>query len=557
MEFDSEKLYRKLPVVVLAGRPNVGKSTLFNRLLRRRRSITDPTPGVTRDPVEADAFILGKPMRLVDTGGFKLERDDLDDLVVEKTRDTLARADLVILVLEAGEPTPEDEQFIEYLRQYRDRLMVVVNKTEGGRREAMAWNYMSFGFDDLLMVSAEHGDNIADLEEAIVARLDFSKVEENDDATRPVRIALIGKPNTGKSTLSNRLTASDASIVSPVPGTTRDVVEGSFVYKNRTFAVLDTAGIRRKNKVTENVEYYSVNRAIKTLDEADLVFLMIDAKDGLTEQDKKIAALAHERGRGIVFVLNKWDQMPEIKNAFEAACDRLHFLFGQMEYAPIIQLSALTGEGVDKLLDVALRMYAQLTKPVDTGPLNQALEKWLAEFPPPIGPRTRFKIRYATQVSVNPIKFVFFVSRPEAVGDPYVAYLRNKVRKDLGYGLIPIDIELRSSRKDPAAARKDREEKREAANRADPGRRSGGSAADAAFAAGEAEGADREGAAPIASPARARPAAAKATAKAVPKAVPKPTGGRATAKKSGRGGSTAGDKDSKAKRPYARRRPHA
>jgi GTP-binding protein len=218
--------------------------------------------------------------------------------------------------------------------------------------------------------------------------------------------------------------------------------------------------------VTENIEYYSVNRAIKSLDDADLVFLLIDAEEGLTDQDKKIAALAHERGRGIIFVLNKWDKMPTIKNTFEAMVDRIHFLFGQMEYAPIIPVSATDGSGVDKLLDTALRMYAQLTRRVETGPMNQALEKWLEDFPPPIGSRTRFKIRYAVQTSANPVKFMFFVSRPEVISDSYVAYLRNRIRKDLGFSLIPVEIELRGSRKDPIEARKDMEAKRVAAKEA-------------------------------------------------------------------------------------------
>ena len=252
MEFDSGVKYRNLPLVVLAGRPNVGKSTLFNRLLHRRRAITDPTPGVTRDPVEADAFIRDRPLRLVDTGGFRLERDpagQLDGLVTEKTLETLKRADLVVLILEAGEITPEDEEFIELLRPYRDHLLAVVNKTEGGRGEAEAWNLLSLGFEKIYPVSAEHGDNVAELEEAIIGRLDFSGVEA-DDEPRPIRIALLGKPNTGKSTLSNRLTASAASLVSEIPGTTRDVVEGGFAWKSRPFLVLDTAGIRRKSRVT-------------------------------------------------------------------------------------------------------------------------------------------------------------------------------------------------------------------------------------------------------------------------------------------------------------------
>jgi len=458
-----EKKYRNLPVVVLAGRPNVGKSTLFNRLLHKRRAITDPTPGVTRDPVETDGLIAGKPLRLVDTGGFKLERsldrgaasensNTIDDLVVAKTLETIKKASLIVLLLEAGEITSEDEEFIALLRPYQKRLIVAVNKTEGGRKEADSWNLLSYGFEKVFMISAEHGDNVGDLEQEIISRLDFSAVEEADTAEeaeerRPIRIALLGKPNTGKSTLSNRLTSSNASIVSEIPGTTRDVIEGSFRWKSRDFVILDTAGIRRKTKVTENIEYYSVNRAIKSINEADIVILMIDAQEGLTEQDKKIAALAHDKGRGIIMALNKWDTMPKIKNTFEASVERIHFFFAKMEYAPIVAVSAHDGSGVDKLLSTVVTMYGQLTTHVETGRLNQALQRWLEETPPPSGPRTRFNVKYAVQSSANPVNFIFFTSRSHAVSDAYISYLRNRVRRDLGFSLIPVDIQIRASGK--------------------------------------------------------------------------------------------------------------
>ena len=463
MEFDEAKKYTNLPSVVLAGRPNVGKSTLFNRLLRRRRAITDPTPGVTRDPVEMDGFIEGRPVKLIDTGGFKLDRsrgadkksantDTIDDLVLEKTLFTIERADLIILLLEAGEITLEDEEFIDLLRPYRQRLIVAVNKSEGGRREADSWNLLSYGFEKVLMISAEHGDNIGELKEEIIGRLDFSAVEELLSESRPIRIALLGKPNTGKSTLSNRLTSSNASIVSDIPGTTRDVVEGSFSWRAggglpRDFVLLDTAGIRRRTRITENIEYYSVNRAIKTINEADVVILLIDAQEGLTDQDKKIAALAHDKGRGIIMALNKWDTMPGIKNMFEAAADRIRYFFGQMEFAPILPLSAKDGTGVDKLLSTVVTLYGQLNVQIETGRLNQAVQRWLEETPPPSGPRTRFNVKYAVQVSANPVNFVLFTSRIQAVTDSYIAYLRNRIRKDLGFSSIPIGIKVRPSAK--------------------------------------------------------------------------------------------------------------
>ncbi|MCL2130519.1 MAG: ribosome biogenesis GTPase Der [Treponema sp.] len=470
---------KNLPVVALTGRPNVGKSTLFNRLLHKRRAITSPIPGVTRDPVGMDTVILGRPLRLVDTGGFKLDRDEetpegeLETIVVERTIEVLKKSSLVVLLLEAGEIKGEDEEFISLLRPYQKKLLVAVNKTEGGRRGEEAWNLLSYGFDKVYMISAEHGDNVYLLEEAIVDRLEKLSGDGSSPegatishhllsgqipeeafpsaslAEAPIAIALLGKPNTGKSTLSNRLTSSSASIVSDIPGTTRDVIEGSFSYKKRNFFILDTAGIRRKAKVNKNIEYYSVNRAIKSIDEADIVFLIIDANEGLTDQDKKIAALAHDKGRGIILVLNKWDMMPGAndtsgKKVFINARNRIHFLFGQMEYAPIIPVSALNGNGVNKLLDTTIQMYRQLKLQIATSVLNQSLEKWLIEYPPPAG-RGRFKIRYAVQTQANPVKFVFFASRPDAVSDSYVAYLRNRIRRDLGFSIIPVSIELRPS----------------------------------------------------------------------------------------------------------------
>jgi len=461
---DNLPIGKTIPIVALAGRPNVGKSTLFNRLLHKRRAITDPTPGVTRDPVAMDTVIRGKHLTLVDTGGFRLDLDrdssvgEIERLVVEKTMEILEKANLIVLLFEAGDISLEDEEFIDRLRPYQEKLIAAVNKTEGGRREAEAWNLLSYGFEKVYMISAEHGDNIPELEEAIVSHLpeteapDSSYEEQTSPREDVIRIAILGKPNTGKSTLSNRLTSSSASIVSEIPGTTRDVVEGSFIWKNRDFQVLDTAGIRRKSKVNENIEYYSVNRAIKTIDEADIVFLVIDAQESLTDQDKKIASLAHDKGRGLILVLNKWDTMPTVKNTFEAVCDRIHFLFGQMEYAPIIALSALGGSGIEELLNTSLKMYDQLKRQIETAALNSALEKWLTEYPPPSGPRTRFKIRYAVQNEANPVRFIFFTSRTHAVSDTYVAYLRNRIRRDLGFSLVPVAIDIRPSSKPPQAA---------------------------------------------------------------------------------------------------------
>lgn len=448
---NKEASYTGLPTLVIAGRPNVGKSTLFNRFLQRRIAIVNPTPGVTRDPVEATAFLNGNPVHLIDTGGYKLQRDvgtmeaELDELVVGKSLEEIAKADCILILLEAGVITGEDEEFILKMRPYWDKVIAAVNKTEGGKDTAEAWNYARFGFKKLFFISATHGDHIGELVECIVDKLDFSNVQLVSEE-RPIKIAIMGKPNTGKSTLSNRLTHSEKSIVCDYAGTTRDVVEGEFSYRDRQFKILDTAGIRRKSRVSEDVEYYSVNRAIKTLNDCDIVYLMIDAQEGLAEQDKKICSLAYEKGRGIIFVLNKWDTQEQDKKTFRKTKEWINIMFGQMEYAPILPLSALEGKGVKDLLDTTLKINEQLNKKISTSSLNLALKDWLIRYPPPASKTAHFKIRYMTQKSVNPVQFVIFASRPEVVPETYITYLKNRIREDLGYEQIPVQLEMKASR---------------------------------------------------------------------------------------------------------------
>ena len=444
--------YEGLPLVVIAGRPNVGKSTLFNRFLHKRIAITNDQPGVTRDPVEATAILNDKPVHLVDTGGYKLTRDigtkeaELDDYVVERSLDMIDKADVVILLLEAGVITGEDEEFILKMRPYWKKVIAAVNKTEGGNNEAEAWNYAKYGFDSLIFISAEHGDRISELTDLITDRCDFSKVKVIS-SERPIKISILGKPNTGKSTLSNRLTHTNNSIVCDYSGTTRDVVEGDFTYAGKLFKVLDTAGIRRKAKVHEDVEYYSVNRAIKTLDECDVVFLLIDAVEGLSEQDKKICSLAFEKGRAIIFVLNKWDLREDQGNkAIKEVRNWMNIMFAHMDFAPILPLSALEGKGIKDLLNTTISLYEQLTRKIETAALNNALQDWLERYPPPASKTAHFKIRYMTQTSTNPVKFLLFATRPEVVPEPYITYLKNRIREDLGFDQIPVQLELQGSR---------------------------------------------------------------------------------------------------------------
>ena len=444
----------RTPSVAVVGRPNVGKSTLFNRLLGRRKAITDPTPGVTRDPVGANATVGNREIRLVDTGGYTTDNDPLARAISERAIRELRQADVVLFLVDVTGITPLDEVFLEQLRPFTDKLVVVVNKLDTSARDDQVWDFYRLGIETVIGVSAAHGRGVDELQDAILDRLPdpdapaadgagSDEEDRGDEGPRVLKVAVLGQPNTGKSTLVNLLTGTDASLVSDVPGTTRDVIEGEFERNGQRVRILDTAGIRRKNKVTENIEYYSVTRAIDTIMDADVVVLMVDADKGLSEQDKKIAALVVERGRGLVLALNKWDLLPDIPNQFEAVRDRILFLFPVISFAPMVKLSAQRGKGVEELLDEVLKVNRQLNHRVDTGKLNRHLAKWIERTPPPVRGRGRLKIRYITQVQRLPVTFIAFVNRTKGFPDSYVGYLKNQIRADFGLTSIPFRLELR------------------------------------------------------------------------------------------------------------------
>lgn len=443
------------PVVVIIGRPNVGKSTFFNRLIRSRKAITDPTPGVTRDPVSHLYEKEGLRIRLVDTGGLKWDREGLDSLVTARSLKTAADADLIVVLFDATETTGEDEELIALCRPYTDKLMIVVNKVDSPAREAAACAYYAYGFSTLYKVSAEHNIGIDEWEEALVERLKamgFAPTESLSDedgagGDKPLKIVVLGQPNTGKSTLNNLLTGRESSLVSDIPGTTRDIVEGSFRFMNRDFVILDTAGIRRKRSVGENIEYYSVNRAIASIADSDIVFLMIDAEKGLAEQDKKIAAQAVNRGKGIILVLNKWDLMPQHRDAVNAVTDRIRFLFPVLSFAPIVTISARENSGVTRLLKTALQMEKQFHNKISTNKLNTALSEWLYENPIPSRGRIKYKVKYLTQLSTAPVKFAVFVNRKKGFPETWLQYMINRIRSVFGFRDVPIRIEIKESRK--------------------------------------------------------------------------------------------------------------
>jgi GTP-binding protein len=414
---------RKLFQVAILGRANVGKSTLFNRLLGKRRAITHATPGVTRDAVEGRIRIQDLEVNLLDTGGYSREPGIIEKRVADKVNSIAGECDLILLLVEAGGLSGEDLDFLQRLRRYEEKLILVVNKVDGEKQDLNLGEFHSLGFQRLIPVPG---------------------VEKR------IRLVILGKPNTGKSTLLNHFLQTEKSLVTEIPGTTRDPVEGLFRYRGYDLEVLDTAGIRRKNKVREAVEYYSVNRSIKSIEEADVVLLVIDAVEGISDQDKKIAALAARRGRGIILVLNKWDRLVEGKNGAEAQRqwremrDRTRFLFPTLGFAPVLRISALSGWGTGRLLEMVLMVFGQLNSKVATPKLNQLLKTWIGEYALPVRGRN-VKIRYATQTGVNPVRFLFFVNDLKGYPRRYNQYLIGRIRRDLGFDRIPLFIDVRES----------------------------------------------------------------------------------------------------------------
>lgn len=445
---------RTLPLVAVVGRPNVGKSTLFNRLYGKRRSITDPTPGVTRDAIEEACTVAGKDILLVDTGGYKLEHDDsFDGIVAQKAVEQLDRASLILLVLEAGELTAEDQAMVDMVRPYSERMILVVNKVDTPEKESLVWDHYGLGFEHVVGISAVHNRNISELKETMVKRLNQLAKEgkEKTEIIPDLTIAILGKPNAGKSTLLNRLLKDERALVSPIAGTTRDIIDGYFSYRGKNVRLIDTAGIRRKKMVKENVEYYSVNRALKTIEDADVVILMMDSLEGLTEQDKKITAQIVKKGTGIVMALNKIDEMKGDEAKIKDLEERVRFLFPVLAYAPLVNISALKGKNLDQLLGYVLTVKKQMEQRIGTAQLNEALREWVDYNPLPYVSGKALKVKYLTQVDTNPPHFLLFVNRKEGFPEFYQRYIMNQIRQEFRFSAVPIEVELKQS------ARRDRE----------------------------------------------------------------------------------------------------
>ena len=435
-----------LPVVVIAGRPNVGKSTLFNRLAGRRQALVADTPGVTRDRKDASAQLRGRMVRLVDTAGLEESAPEtLFGRMRASSEAAVGKADLVVFVVDARAGiTAADTHFATWLRRQGRPVLLVANKAEGRGGAANAMEAFSLGLGEPLAVSAEHGEGLADLMSEIADRL--PEPGDETEVNRPLHLAVVGRPNAGKSTLLNRLLGEERMITGPEPGLTRDAVAVRFDDGAGPVELVDTAGLRKKARIEASLEKMSVSATIEALKMAEVVVLCVDALEGLHEQDLQIARLIEREGRGCVLALNKWDAVPDRNAARRGVNDRLETSLAQMRGIEVVTLSAMTGAGVDKLLPAVRRAHAIWNTRIPTGELNRWFEAALERHAAPLVDGRRLKLRYMTQPKARPPTFIIFGTRAEQTPEDYRRYLVNGLRETFRLPGTPVRLQFRGTK---------------------------------------------------------------------------------------------------------------
>ncbi len=433
------------PIVAVVGRPNVGKSTFFNAVVGRRLSIVEDTPGVTRDRIYADVDWLDYRFTMVDTGGIEPDsRDELHIRVRNQAQAAIESADVIVFMVDGKEGvTPADIDVANMLRKADKPVVLAVNKIDTPEEEAALYEFYSLAVGDPVSISAAHKKGFGDLLDRIVQHID--KAESADDYDDVIKIAVVGKPNAGKSSLVNCILGEERAIVSDIPGTTRDAIDTPFEVNGQRYVIIDTAGIRRKSRINESIERYSVLRALSAIRRCDVALIVIDAVEEATEQDEKIAGLVHEEGKGAIIVVNKWDLIEKDTYTMNEYRKRLFDKLSFMTYAPTLFISAKTGQRVPRILELVNFVYSQCTFRISTGVLNDCIADATAVNEPPSDKGRRLKIYYGTQASIKPPTFVLFVNEPELMHYSYKRYLENYFRKTFGLEGTPIRIVVRES----------------------------------------------------------------------------------------------------------------
>ena len=436
------------PLVAIVGRPNVGKSTLFNKLIGRRLSIVEDTPGVTRDRIYADAEWLTHSFTLIDTGGIEPASEDIIAVQMRRQAElAIETADVIIFLVDGREGmTAADEEVAAMLRRSNKPVVLAVNKLDAPKFNDAIYEFYALGLGDPIIISAGQGLGLGDMLDEVCAHFPAEAAEEGE---HPLNIAVVGKPNVGKSSLVNAILGEERCIVSNIPGTTRDAVDTFFTVDGAPYVLVDTAGIRRKRAVEdETIERYSVIRSLAAVRRADVVLIVVDAEQGLSEQDVKIAGYVHEEGKPSVLVVNKWDLIEKDTNTMNKFKKDMQVDLAFMDYVPFLFISARTGQRVNRLLGAARESYDQSVRRITTGTLNDIVNEAVSMTEPPAMSGKRLKIYYATEVSVQPPTFVIFVNDEALVHFSYKRYMENYFRKTFGFAGTPIKIIFRNRGKE-------------------------------------------------------------------------------------------------------------
>jgi GTP-binding protein len=429
-------------IVAIVGRPNVGKSTLFNRILGKRQAIVEDFPGVTRDRNYADVTRYAKRFTLIDTGGFEpVSNERLLAQMREQSQVAMEEADIILFLMDGREGlTPADEEVAHMLRQVDKPVLFVVNKVDGPAQEAALGEFYALGVEALHPISAEHRLGVSDLVDEILALLPEPLLSGEESSE--TRLAVIGRPNVGKSSLVNRLLGYERVVANPAAGTTRDSVDTPFTYNQRRYALIDTAGIRRKGKVSQKLEKYSVIQALKALERAHIAVVVLDAAEGITDQDLTIAGYAHERGRAVVLVVNKWDLVTKDNKTMGNFVKDIRGAFRFLPDSPIHFVSALSGQRVGKIMADIEMVDDEFNRKIATAELNKVLKDAELNHPPPVYHGKRLKLFYMTQTAVRPPTFVIFVNKAEGIHFSYERYLMNCLRQAFGFTACPIRLKF-------------------------------------------------------------------------------------------------------------------
>lgn len=432
----------KIPVVVIVGRPNVGKSTLFNRLVGRREAIVDSTSGVTRDRNYGEVEWCGKVFNLVDTGGFVPDSENIfERAIAEQINAALQEADAIVFLLDANDGiTPVDKMIANLLRKSNKPIYVVINKVDTGEKENLSADFYELGFGNIYTISAQLGRKIGDFLDILTKDFPENKEVLEEIADTP-KFAVVGKPNVGKSSFVNALLGYDKHIVTEIPGTTRDAIDTKLKYYGREITLIDTAGLRRKSRIVESIEFFSVLRTLKALDRCNIAIVLIDATQGIEKQDMRIINEAIKRKRGIIIAVNKWDLIEKDSKTAQKFEIALRDILGDLNYIPIVFISALTKQRIYRVIDLALKILDEWSKSISTSHLNDFLERTFRSISLPSTPTGKeIKIKYGTQVKVAPPVFAFFTNEPKHIPDHTRRFIENKLRDEFGFVGVPLTL---------------------------------------------------------------------------------------------------------------------